>query len=123
MPMIDVVVIVVVVLLLGGALYGTIRHFKGKSPCCGGGKGLLDAVETKKLDGPAIGRKIVYIEGMHCDHCVQSVQNAINRIDGAVATVSLQDKKAVVNYDRAIEDAQLRAAVEEAGFRVASIES
>ena len=58
---------------------------KGESPCCGGGDTII--IEDKKLDGPVIGKKTVKISGMHCDHCVRAVTEAINKIDGVSAKV------------------------------------
>ena len=114
--MADIIVVLIVIVLLGFALRGAIKHFKGDSPCCGGGTGII-----KKLKNPVIGKKTVHIEGMSCDHCVQSVKKALNEIEGASARVDLQKKEAVVSYDREIANDALKKAVEKAGFKVASI--
>ena len=106
--------------LLGFALRGAIKHFKGDSPCCGGGAGIVKT-DDKELKNPVIGKKVVHIEGMTCDHCVQSVKKALNEIDGAAARVNLKKKEAVVSYDRNISDTDLKNAVEKAGFQVISI--
>ena len=90
-----VIVVAVVIVLLGFALKGTLKHLKGESPCCGGGDTII--IEDKKLDGPVIGKKTVKISGMHCDHCVRAVTEAINKIDGASAKVNLKKKEAVVS--------------------------
>ena len=39
--MADIIVVLIVIVLLGFALRGAIRHFKGDSPCCGGGTGII----------------------------------------------------------------------------------
>ena len=93
--MANVIVVAVVIVLLGFALKGTLKHLKGESPCCGGGDTIT--IEDKKLDGPVIGKKTVKISGMHCDHCVRAVTEAINKIDGASAKVNLKKKEAVVS--------------------------
>ena len=111
--MADIIVVLIVIVLLGFALRGAIRHFKGDSPCCGGGTGII------KTDD--IGKKIVHIEGMTCEHCVQSVKKALNEIEGVSARVDLQKKEAVVSYDREIENDVLKKTVEKAGFQVVSI--
>ena len=100
--MADIIVVLIVIVLLGFALRGAIRHFKGDSPCCGG-------------------KKTVHIEGMTCEHCVQSVKKALNEIEGVSARVDLQKKEAVVSYDREIENDVLKKTVEKAGFQVVSI--
>lgn len=72
----------------------------------------------KKLENPVIGKKIVKISGMHCEHCVNAVTEAINKIDGASAKVSLHGKKAVVSYDRELDEAVLKKTIEDAGYTV-----
>ena len=55
--MADIIIILIVIILLGLALKGSIKHFKGEGPCCGGGSGSNKKAKTKFLDGPVIGRK------------------------------------------------------------------
>ena len=108
--MADIIVVLIVIVLLGFALRGAIRHFKGDSPCCGGGTGIIKT-DDKELKNPVIGKKTVHIEGMTCEHCVQSVKKALD----------LQKKEAVVSYDREIANDVLKKTVEKAGFQVVSI--
>ena len=68
-----------------------------------------------------IGKKTVHIEGMSCDHCVQSVKKALTEIAGVSARVDLQKKEAVASYDREIANDVLKKTVEKAGFQVVSI--
>lgn len=118
--MANVIVVLIIIVILGFALRGAIKHFKGESSCCGGGTGIIKT-DDKELKNPVIGKKTVHIEGMSCDHCVQSVKKALNEIEGASARVDLQKKEAVVSYDREIANDALKKAVEKAGFKVASI--
>ena len=37
--MADIIIVLIVIILLGLALKGSIKHFKGEGPCCGGGSG------------------------------------------------------------------------------------
>ena len=119
--MVDAVILALVAVLMFFAVRGAIKHFKGDSPCCGGGGSSLAPAAEKRLENHAIGRKTVKISGMHCDHCVRSVTEAINKINGASAKVSLKTETAVVSYDRPVTDESIRQAVEEAGFTVVSI--
>ena len=121
--MVDGIIIVIVIILLGCALKGTVKHFKGEGPCCGGGSGNTKKAKTKFLDGPVIGRRTLKISGMHCEHCVKSVTEEINKIEGASAKVNLKKEEAVVSYDREIDDDDLKKAVEEAGFKVVDIKA
>lgn len=119
--MADGIILLVVVVILIFAVKGSIKHLKGESPCCGGGSGELPP-EQKVLDGPVLGKKTLRIQGMTCEHCVNRVTKALNQVDGAAAKVSLRGKKAVVSYDREIEEAVLRKAVEDAGYEVSAVE-
>ena len=58
---------------------------------------------------------------MHCEHCVNAVTEAINKIDGASAKVSLHGKKAVVSYDRELVVALIKKKIEDAGYTVEAI--
>ena len=64
--------------------------------------------------------KRVVIEGMMCQHCRAHVDKALNAIPGASATVDLDSKTAVVTGD--VSNDAIRAAVEEAGYQVVSIQ-
>ena len=61
--------------------------------------------------------KILKVEGMSCNHCVASVKNALEGIDGVIeADVSLEDKSARVEFDKDLADEALVKAVEDAGY-------
>ena len=121
--MADTIIILVVVVILIFALKGSLRHFRGEGACCGGGSGSVKTKKAKKktLDGPVTGLRTIRISGMHCRNCVNSVTNALNAIDGVSARVSLKDNMAEVSLDRTVDDADLKQAVEKAGFKVISI--
>lgn len=118
--MVDAIIIICVIVLLGFALKGSIKHFKGEGACCGGSRKSLN-VKEKQLTSPVIGKKILKIEGMHCDNCVKQVMDAINKIDGVSAKVDLQSQTATIFYDREINDHELYQAVENAGYHIQSI--
>ena len=121
--MVNGIIILILVILLCLGIKSSIRHFRGKGGCCGGGSGTVKVKrpKRKKLDGPVTGRCTIKISGMHCQNCVNSVTRAINEIDGAAAKVSLKDKSAEVSLDREIDKDELIHAVEKAGFKVVSI--
>ncbi len=122
--MADIVIALLVIVVLLFALRGTIKHFKGEGGCCGGGGGsTAKKAAKKKLAGPVIDRKIVHISGMHCEHCAVRVTRAINEIEGASAKVSLKRGEAVVSCDRNVEAKLVCQAIEQAGYRVVSIEA
>ena len=86
---IDVIILIIVAVLLLIALYGSIRHFKGEGPCCGGTSSRKS--QEKQLMRPVIGRKSLRISGMHCENCADHVARALNTIEGVSANVSLKE--------------------------------
>lgn len=89
MTMTDVIILLIILMVLIYGVKGTIKHFKGEGACCGGGSGPVKA-KRKVLKKPKIGEKVIQIEGMHCDHCKQSVTSELNKIDGVAAKVKLK---------------------------------
>ncbi|HJA67283.1 MAG TPA: heavy-metal-associated domain-containing protein [Candidatus Mediterraneibacter cottocaccae] len=118
--MADGIIVLVIVVILIFALKGSIKHFKGEGACCGGGSGTVKK-KRKKLSGPAVEKHIIEISGMQCQNCANSVANALNEIDGAAAKVDLKAGTAVVSCDRPVDDADLKYAVEHAGYHVVGI--
>lgn len=116
-----IIIILILAVIVFFAFRSGIKHMKGQGGCCGGGGDVKP--KKKKLQGKCIYEKIVFIEGMHCDHCKNSVESQINQIDGAAAKVDLKKKLAVVSVSRQVDDSEIKAAVEKAGFKVTSIET
>jgi copper ion binding protein len=60
------------------------------------------------------------VTGMTCGHCVASVTEEIGEIAGVTGVVvDLPTGAVTVTSDRPVEDTDVRAAVEEAGYRLA----
>lgn len=118
--MTDVIILLIILIVLIYGVKGTVKHFKGEGACCGGGSAPVKA-KRKVLKKPKIGEKVIQIEGMHCEHCKQSVISELNKIDGVAAKVELKKNRAIVSFDRPVDDEALRQAVEKAGFKVVSI--
>lgn len=61
----------------------------------------------------------VSIEGMSCGHCVNRVKKALDSLAG-VAGSEVNIGSATVSYDESsISDAEIIAAIEKAGYRIA----
>ena len=120
MTMTDVIILLIILMVLIYGVKGTVKHFKGEGACCGGGSGPVKA-KRKVLKNPKIGEKVIQILRMHCEHCKQSVISELNKIDGVAAKVELKKNRAIVSFDRPVNDEALRQAVEKAGFKVVSI--
>ena len=57
------------------------------------------------------------VSGMTCAHCVRSVTEEITALDGVTdVAVDLPTGGVAVTSDRPLDPAQVRAAVEEAGY-------
>lgn len=68
-------------------------------------------------------KKTVNIEGMSCGHCSGRVTNALNELEGVTnVQVDLAENRAVVEVSDAVTDAQLKEAVEDAGYDVTGIQ-
>jgi copper chaperone len=60
------------------------------------------------------------VTGMTCDHCAASVAKEISKIDGVTdVQVDLPTGAVTVSSSSPVDDAQVRTAVEEAGYQVA----
>lgn len=118
-----IIIVVIIVVILFFAIRNAVKHFKGEGDCCGGSGGGSIAEDEKELAGDVIAEKIIYIDGMHCENCKNSVERSINRIEGAACKVDLKKKTATVKLDRDIEDDVLRIAVERLDFKVERIET
>jgi copper chaperone len=61
------------------------------------------------------------VTGMTCEHCAASVTKEISQIDGVTRVeVDLPTGAVTVSSTAPVDDAQIRTAVEEAGYQVAA---
>ncbi len=61
------------------------------------------------------------VTGMTCEHCVASVTEEITEIAGVTdVAVDLPTGTVTVTADQPLDQAQVRAAVQEAGYQLAS---
>ncbi|HEX7167389.1 MAG TPA: copper ion binding protein [Acidimicrobiales bacterium] len=59
------------------------------------------------------------VKGMTCQHCVNSVTEEVGKVAGVASVgVDLESGRVTVESDAAVDDAAVRAAVDEAGFEV-----
>lgn len=67
-------------------------------------------------------KKQINIEGMSCGHCVKHVEGALSEVTGVKSVdVNLEGKYAIVELLHAVPDAELKAAVEEAGYEAVAV--
>lgn len=115
----NLIIIVILVVAFFFAIKSTVAHFKGQGACCGGG-GSDVRTKPRKLD-TVIAKKVMRIDGMHCEHCYTRVQNVLNSIDGISAKVVGSRKQALIKYGKEIHDEVLIKAVTDLGYEVRSI--
>jgi copper ion binding protein len=61
------------------------------------------------------------VTGMTCGHCVNAVQQEVGAIDGVTdVTVDLATGAVTVTSTQPIDDDQMTAAIDEAGYQLAS---
>ena len=96
------------------AVISSIKHFKGESGCCGGGS---YKPKRKKLSGIKYTKK-VKVGGMHCEHCKNRVEEAVNDIKGIAGRVDLKKGELAVSYAEDVADEIIMAKIERTGYTV-----
>lgn len=117
----NILIVVILIVIVVFAARSAVKHVKGEGGCCGGGGDSIE--EHKELEGEIIAKKLITMEGMHCENCKNSIERSINKIDGAVAKVNLKKKLCEVSMNKEIPDDVLRLAVERLDFKVVKIEA
>ena len=62
---------------------------------------------------------IYTVPGMHCGHCKQAVSEEVSAVSGVNSVAVDVETKRVTVVGDALDDAGLRAAIDEAGYEVA----
>ena len=67
-------------------------------------------------------KKVIAVEGMHCEHCKTSVEKALSAVEGvSSASVDLKKKTATVVLSAPVEDKALTEAIAAAGFQSGTV--
>ncbi len=68
-------------------------------------------------------KKKIIVEGMSCGHCVNHVKVALEELKNVTSVdVNLEAKTAIIEINEEVKDADIKFAVEDAGYDVVSIE-
>jgi copper chaperone len=59
------------------------------------------------------------VPGIHCGHCERAVSEELEQVDGVESVLVDLETKLVTVRGARLEDASLRAAIEEAGYEAA----
>ena len=66
-------------------------------------------------------QQIYTVTGMTCGHCVRAVSEEVGQVSGVRSVeVDLETGRLVVAADEPVDDAAIRAAVDEAGYELTS---
>lgn len=113
-----ILLILSILCVLGAAVLVVLAFLPKKS------KPVSMAKDTEPLPGGG-GTYILVVEGMHCAHCKETVEEILNAFDGITAKADCDTGIVKIRYDGYPElellDA-LKKAVEEAGYSVKEIE-
>lgn len=121
--LITILIVAVIAVLVIAGLKETIKHAKGEGACCGGGNTAYDEEEpTVILSGKIVTRMNVYIDGMHCMNCKNSVTRSLQKLDQVSAKVDLKKNMAYVESTRNVGDDEITFAIERLDFNVTRIE-
>ena len=117
--MIHAFIIVILVAILAWALQTCIEKFKKGGGCCPEHEETVKRTVVRDRNKSHYPWKItLQIGGMTCDNCARKVENALNKLDGVWAKVSISDQKATV-LCKTQPDAQLLSrTVQQAGYAV-----
>ena len=120
--LITILIVAVIAVLVIAGLKETIKHAKGEGACCGGGNRASDEEPTVILSGKIVTRMNIYIDGMHCMNCKNSVTRSLQKLDQVSAKVDLKKNMAYVESTRNVGDDEITFAIERLDFNVTRIE-
>ena len=112
--MTDIIIIAVVIVIAAIGIRSTIKHFRGQGGCCGGG----DYKPRKKKLKNILYTKTFTVDGMHCDHCKNRVEEVVNDMAGIAGKVDLKKGELTVSYAEEVADERIIAGIEKAGYTV-----
>ena len=120
--LITILIVAVIAVLVIAGLKETIKHAKGEGACCGGGNTASDEEPTVILSGKIVTRMNVYIDGMHCMNCKNSVTRSLQKLDQVSAKGDFKINMAYVESTRNVGDDEITFAIERLDFNVTRIE-
>ena len=112
--MTDIIIIAVVIVIAAIGIRSTIKHFKGQGGCCGGGSYKPKKKKLKNI----LYTKIFTVDGMHCEHCKNRVEEVVNDMAGIAGKVDLKKGELTVSYAEKVDDERIIAGIEKAGYTV-----
>ena len=113
----NVIIIIILVAAAVAGIFYAVRHFAGKSGCCGSGD---LKIKKKKLSHVAY-KRTFKVTGMHCRHCKGRVEEVVNDIKGVAGRVNLKKGILTVSYETDVDDSEILTALTCAGYEAEKI--
>lgn len=110
----DYIIIGVLIVAIVVSVIFTVKHFKGEGGCCGGGS---FKPKRKKLSKVKY-QKTFKVDGMHCEHCRDRVEEVVNDIKGVAGRVDLKKSELTVLYAEDVDDELIISRIEKVGYKV-----
>jgi copper chaperone len=120
MNLVDIVLILIIAAILFFALKGTMKHFNGESSCCGGSVSDKVKVDDKNLSHYPY-NVTIETQGLKCEGCKTKVENALNSKIDVYAVADYKKNIVKVHMKNNLDDAELKKAIEDAGYKVVKI--
>lgn len=111
--MATIIIIIILIIIVLYAFKNSLKHIKGESGCCGG-----TTISTHKNLSYIMDQKEFKIEGMHCQNCVNKIENAINKISYLACHVNLDEKKAIIQSTQIIDEEEIKNTISKLGYHI-----
>ncbi len=108
----NVIIFAIIAAVAVFAFYRTVKYFKKPNGCCGGG----DYKPKRKHLSNIIRKTVFSVDGMHCEHCKNRVEEAVNDIDGVMGVVSLKKDLLSVSYTKDVDSSVIIEKIKKAGY-------
>lgn len=115
------IVVIFLIVIVCFAAKGSLKHYKGEGGCCGGGSEETKVKKQKLKD--VVSKKRIVIDGMMCENCRKTVENALNSIENVNAKVNLSKKEAIVKLGENMSDDVFIQVVRNKGYKVLAVEN
>ncbi len=89
---------------------GSDSSYTGNSESC--------LTDKNKIKEKELMNTVLKVNGMQCQHCVSHVKEALTKISGVSAEIDLGAKTAVITHPESVAVADLKKAIEDAGYTV-----
>ena len=115
----NLVLIIILILIIAWAVWRTVLRSRKGGGCCGEHETAAKKTVISDRNPSHYPYTVTLaIGGMTCENCARKVENALNRLDGTWASVSISDHTAKVRCKKQPDETTLRTAVREAGYVV-----